>query len=405
MFKRPNKQLTEALLDTSATNGGICIKPKRNPLLGLIFVTSAALLFGVVAACVKATALPTLILQLCRSIIEWGLGIVAALSYSRGAQLPEPQVMPESAPAKFQSGSVLHKPSPAPSPRSGSTTPGASDQPTDLTLLLFGPAHLRGWLVLRAALYWIFLAGWWFALTSMPIGDATTIVYVGPIFTATFAYLFLGEHIDWSFYPIVVLDGMGLLLITQPTFVFGGSAATSGRDEGAYYLGALSAFISAIVAGLLPVCTRKSKACFWTAVNHFSSALSATVFTPLAIVIWYHIDPSAPQQVAASLSEVSWLRSEFPRSEFLRPITRLLLKFSLLTPCPVPPLPSPVPLLPSPVPPLPSPVPHFLSTAPSPISSAVSPFRYQLSRLLSRLSLRPLPEASPDLCRVLLAYP
>ena len=161
-------------------------EPRQNPLLGLIFVTSAALLFGVVAACVKATMLPTLVLQLCRSIIEWALGLMAALSYSRRSRLPAAVIMPESDPVKFQSGSVLFREDPmlrrgdsVESPCSCSCSLGLSEQPTDLTLLLIGPAHLRGWLILRAALYWLFLAGWWYALTSMPIGDTTTIVYVG----------------------------------------------------------------------------------------------------------------------------------------------------------------------------------------------------------------------------------
>ena len=41
-----------------------------------------------------------------------------------------------------------------------------------------------------------------------------------------------------------------------------------------------------VVAGLLPVCTRLSKRCFWTAVNHVSDALSAFVLTPCAFAIW-----------------------------------------------------------------------------------------------------------------------
>ena len=99
------------------------------------------------------------------------------------------------------------------------------------------------------------------------------------MFTATFAYLFLGERVDWTFYGVVVLDAVGLVFITQPTFLFpssgssGSSHSSSGgsKGDGSYYIGALSAFIAAVVAGLLPICTRKSKACFWTAVNHSSS--------------------------------------------------------------------------------------------------------------------------------------
>ena len=56
---------------------------RQAPMLGLVLVTTAALLFGVVAACVKAIEMPTLVLQLCRSFIEWALGVGAALFYWR----------------------------------------------------------------------------------------------------------------------------------------------------------------------------------------------------------------------------------------------------------------------------------------------------------------------------------
>lgn len=294
------KPLKQRLLDEqTAAASTVQIKTRRSPILGLVLVTSAALLFGVVAACVKAIMLPTLVLQLCRSVIEWALGVAAAFAYFRGqiGKLPEPRLVPEVE-------VVQHGFDPAVSPLRKQPPPESQGPPSSLTLLLIGPAELRGWLVLRALLYWLFLAGWWFALSSMPIGDATTIVYVGPIFTATFAFLFLGERIDWTFYPIVVLDGAGLLCITQPTFLFGGASGDGGGSSSKYFLGALSAFLSAVVAGLLPVCTRKSKACFWTAVNHCSSALSALVFTPVAIGIWFFLDPDAYGAVAESLHEL-----------------------------------------------------------------------------------------------------
>jgi EamA-like transporter family. len=114
------------------------------------------------------------------------------------------------------------------------------------------------------------------------MGDATTIVYLNPLFSALFSYIALGEQIDWSFYPIATLDAIGLLLITQPTFLFGGSASEH------YSLGALSAFVAAVVIGLMVLCTRKSKEAFWTAVNLYSCVLSAFVFTPLATAVWIY---------------------------------------------------------------------------------------------------------------------
>ena len=277
-------------------------------LSGMLMVTSAALLFGVVAAFVKATNLPTLLMLQCRSVLEWAIGVgVGCLYAAKGKNQvlkPLPQAEAEVA-----------------SRRSVQLDPASPEtEPTSFMQLLIGPPELLGWLVLRAFLYWGFLGAWWLALESMPIGDATTIVYCGPIFTAVFARIFLGERIDWTFYPIVVLDACGLVLITRPAFLFhdGPTAATAASSS--YMLGAASALFSAIVAGLLPVCTRISKRCFWTAVNHVSSALSALVFTPLAFVVWFAVDPTA-----AAVMDNAWgeIHSSEPHASLLPGIGRL----------------------------------------------------------------------------------
>ena len=68
--------------------------------------------------------------------------------------------------------------------------------------------------------------------------------------------------------PIVVLDACGLVLITQPAFLFGGDGgSSSATSDASYLIGAASALGGAVIAGLLPVCTRISKECFWTAVR------------------------------------------------------------------------------------------------------------------------------------------
>ena len=53
------------------------------------------------------------------------------------------------------------------------------------------------------------------------------------------------------------------------------------------------------------MCTRKSKECFWTAVNHVSSALSAVVFTPAAFVVWFALDNTAVDQSLESIAELT----------------------------------------------------------------------------------------------------
>ena len=69
-------------------------------VVGMAMVTSAALLFGVVAAFVKACSMPTLVMLQCRSIIEWFIGIAVAIAQLRG-QKPKP--MPQ-ADAKKRAG-------------------------------------------------------------------------------------------------------------------------------------------------------------------------------------------------------------------------------------------------------------------------------------------------------------
>ena len=276
------------------------LRSRCNSVAGILMVTLAAILFGVVAAFVKATALPTLLMLQIRAILEWALGITVSILYhSNDQQQRKLQILPLPQPEAGLVHQRVHQrfgPKESPALSRFANEPSESTR-SSLFLLLFGPSELRGWLALRAFLYWAFLAAWWLALSSMPIGDATTIVYCGPIFTALFARLFLGERIDWSFYPVVILDAIGLILITRPSFLFERDVTETREQSGdtaetAYLLGAASALFSAIVAGLLPVCTRISKQCFWTAVNHVSSALSAVVFTPLAFGIWSARQPA-----------------------------------------------------------------------------------------------------------------
>ena len=300
-------------------------KPPRSAstrMAGMLMVTAAALLFGVVAAFVKATALPTLVMVQARSLLEWIIGLIAAITYLRTGgrdMVPLPQAEITQAAEKTKAASDF-LPSPPPSatiPRANILPQRWNGEPEDaadaerpsvwdgLTLVLVGPPHLRLWVVLRAFLYWGFLACWWLALTAMPIGDATTIVYTAPIWTATFARVLLGERIDWSFYPIVALDAVGLVLITQPSYLGFHNQPSGPSQEGAMYMvGALSSLTSAVIAGLLPICTRKSKACVWTAVNHTSSFLSAFAFTPLAFLVWTSVDDTAWQQSIDALARL-----------------------------------------------------------------------------------------------------
>jgi len=80
----------------------------------------------------------------------------------------------------------------------------------------------RRLLLLRGAFGCAGLCCVFYAVTHLPLAEATVIQYLHPTFTALLAFAFLHERIS----PRVVLAGSisfaGVLLIAEPTFLFGG---------------------------------------------------------------------------------------------------------------------------------------------------------------------------------------
>ncbi len=85
---------------------------------------------------------------------------------------------------------------------------------TDLTLL-----WLRGFFGFAT------LSCFFFALTKLPLADATVIHYTNPVFTALIAAAVLGEELRTSELLGALASLAGVALITQPSFLFGGTGA------------------------------------------------------------------------------------------------------------------------------------------------------------------------------------
>lgn len=217
-------------------------------LVGMLCVMASALIFAIVACMIKVTGLPTLVMLEVRGLVETALGAVA-LSLAGGRK---------------------------------------------------GISTISPWLFVRALVYFVFLVFWWRTLALLPVGDATTLVSTGPIFTAFFGWLILGERVDAAFLPVLALNLTGLVLITRPTFLFGGHAGDQG---GSYARGAATALCAAVVGGALPVCTRRARS-GWILVNGVASVLTAAVFAPLGLAL----DPS-PEEPRRGLAGGSamWL--------------------------------------------------------------------------------------------------
>ena len=84
----------------------------------------------------------------------------------------------------------------------------------------------RRMLVLRGLLGFGGLSCFYYALTAMPLAEATVIQYMNPIFTAVLALLFLRERIGGTLVTSLILGFGGVMLVAKPAFLFGGSEST-----------------------------------------------------------------------------------------------------------------------------------------------------------------------------------
>lgn len=81
----------------------------------------------------------------------------------------------------------------------------------------------RRMLVFRGLLGFCGLSCFYYALTQMPLAEATVIQYMHPVFTALLALLFLRERIGGVLIASLVLGFSGVVLVAKPEFLFGGS--------------------------------------------------------------------------------------------------------------------------------------------------------------------------------------
>ena len=80
-------------------------------------------------------------------------------------------------------------------------------------------------LILRGLLGFGGLACFYYALTQLPLAEATTIQYTNPVFTALLAAWLLRERIGGREMLLVGTSLLGVLLIARPAALFGGGAA------------------------------------------------------------------------------------------------------------------------------------------------------------------------------------
>ena len=101
----------------------------------------------------------------------------------------------------------------------------------------------RGLLIVRGTFGFLGLSSVYYAVTHLPLAEATVIQYMYPPLTATLASVFLREPFERSVWVSMLLGLAGLLLIAQPSALFGGMAAP--LDLGGLIAALLGAVFSA----------------------------------------------------------------------------------------------------------------------------------------------------------------
>lgn len=83
----------------------------------------------------------------------------------------------------------------------------------------------RPLLILRGFTGWAALSCFYFSLVHLPLGEATVIQYMNPVFAAILGALLLGERLGAQESAGVAASMAGVVLIARPDFLFGGAHA------------------------------------------------------------------------------------------------------------------------------------------------------------------------------------
>lgn len=114
----------------------------------------------------------------------------------------------------------------------------------------------KGLLIARGAVGAVALMAVYYAITVLPLAEATIIQYLHPMFVAVLALLFLGERFNLGVVACVVLSFAGLILVAEPAWLSAlfssqaqtaaAGAASAGLDLMGVFIAVLGAFGSAI---------------------------------------------------------------------------------------------------------------------------------------------------------------
>ncbi len=138
--------------------------------------------------------------------------------------------------------------------------------------------------ILRVVLSFVSMSAFFHALSLIPIGDATAISFLSPLFGTLFAIVLLGEIVGWRRWMALAAGFAGALIILRPW-----SGAAIGFGEGQ-----LAALLSALCVGLIgPLVKQLTNADDPDRIVFITSLL----MTPASLIpaLWFWVWPTAEQ--------------------------------------------------------------------------------------------------------------
>ncbi|MFT6141737.1 MAG: drug/metabolite transporter (DMT)-like permease [Psychromonas sp.] len=105
----------------------------------------------------------------------------------------------------------------------------------------------KPWLIARGTVGAVALMLVYYAITTLPLAEATILQYLHPVFTAILALLFLKENIQRSTLTCIVLSLLGLFIMIQPNFLQDSITQYSWLSIGAGMLGAFGSAVAYVI--------------------------------------------------------------------------------------------------------------------------------------------------------------
>eukprot|EP01084_Bolivina_argentea_P104474 187063_1 len=146
---------------------------------------------------------------------------------------------------------------------------------------------------LRGFTYFMAILTGYFTIYRLPLGDAFCIFYQAPIWTVFIARIYLKEQLPnlWVLIPSVLLTSSGIVLITQPHFLF--SMLSIKYYESLNIIGVIVACVSSLCWVFSSILVRTAVKAHFLQIELVSSIQAVLIWTPLFTLIdflWIHED-------------------------------------------------------------------------------------------------------------------